>query len=113
MVNHFDNQTLDDIKSNTPLKESNDPELVEGPWFVYICKSFAGHYYVGISSDPIKRLDKHNKGTGSQMAKDQGGFILVYTSEAFQNKSIARKREIQIKKWSRAKKEKLITGIWK
>jgi predicted GIY-YIG superfamily endonuclease len=47
------------------------------------------------------------------MAKQQGPFELIYTSNYFPNKSEARKRETQIKGWSREKKEKLINGEWK
>ena len=82
-------------------------------WFVYICKSPANHYYVGISTDPNKRLAMHNQGYGSRMARDQGKFELVYTSDSFASKSEARKREIQLKSWSRLKKEKLISGEYR
>jgi predicted GIY-YIG superfamily endonuclease len=82
------------------------------PWYVYICKSAASHYYVGISPDPAERLVKHNSGLGSKMARDQGVFTLLYVSRPFSSKSQARKREIQIKGWSREKKEKLINGEW-
>lgn len=41
------------------------------------------------------------------MAKQQDPFILIYTSKPFPNKSRARKREIQIKSWSREKKSLL------
>ncbi|MES3032012.1 MAG: GIY-YIG nuclease family protein [Patescibacteria group bacterium] len=81
-------------------------------WYVYIAKSKFGHYYTGISPNPDKRLILHNSGKGSQMAKDQGPFVLVYISQKFPNKSEARKREVQIKKWTREKKEKLIEGLW-
>jgi len=43
-------------------------------------------------------------------AVHQGLFVLVYKSDSFSNKVEARKREAQIKKWSRNKKEKLISG---
>ena len=46
------------------------------------------------------------------MARQQGPFTLVYKSNSYISKSIAREREIQIKKWSREKKEKLINGEW-
>ena len=82
-------------------------------WHVYIAKAKTGHYYVGISPEPQERLLKHNSGKGSQMARQQGPFVLVYTSAAYRNKSEARKREVQIKKWSREKKEKLIAREWK
>jgi len=82
-------------------------------WYVYIAKSKFGHYYTGISPNPENRIIKHNIGKGSQMGKQQGPFTLVYISQKFPNKSEARKREAQIKKWTRDKKEKLINGEWK
>ena len=82
-------------------------------WYVYIAKSRFGYYYTGIFPDPEKRLILHNIGKGSQMAKDQGPFILVYISNKFPNKSEARKSEVQIKKWTRQKKEKLIKLEWR
>lgn len=81
-------------------------------WFVYICEAKTGRYYVGISPDPHKRLALHNSGKGSQFARDQGPFKLVFTSQPFNDKSAARKAEIKIKGWSRNKKEKLIIGEW-
>ncbi len=81
-------------------------------WSVYIAKSRFGHYYTGISNNPEQRIIDHNSGDGSQMAKDQGPFTLVYISEPFPNKSSARTREIQVKGWTKEKKEKLISREW-
>jgi len=82
-------------------------------WYVYIAKAKTGYYYTGITPNPDSRIIKHNSGQGSQMAKQQGPFDLIYVSKEFPDKSSARKREAQIKKWSREKKEKLINGEWK
>ncbi len=114
MVNHQDNTERSTLTSHG---EANDPELVEGPgsnesWFVYICESKSRHYYVGISPNPVGRVSKHNSSSGAKMAKDQGGFELLYVSNPFPNKSAARRREIQLKGWTREKKEKLIIGSW-
>ena len=107
---------ISDNSETLSINKSNDPELVEGPnieaWYLYICKSQSDHYYVGISPDPESRLKVHNSGNGAKMAKDQGKFVLVYISKPYLSKSIARRREIQIKKWSRSKKEKLISREW-
>lgn len=81
-------------------------------WFVYLAQARTGSYYTGISPDPEIRLVKHNSGKGSQMAKQQGPFVLRYVSPPFSTKSEARKREVQIKGWSRIKKQKLIDGDW-
>jgi putative endonuclease len=81
-------------------------------WFVYIAQARTGRFYTGITIDPQKRIEKHNKGQGSRFAIEQGPFSLVYVSAALPDKSSARKREIQLKGWSRVKKEKLISGEW-
>ncbi len=79
-------------------------------WFVYIARARTGRYYVGITTDVIRRIQKHNSGKGSRFAIHQGPFALAYASQEFPNKSEARKREIQLKGWSQTKKEKLIKG---
>jgi len=72
-----------------------------------------GDIILALLQTPRERIIKHNQGKGSQLAAQQGPFTLVYTSKPLLNKSEARKREIQIKGWSREKKEKLINGEWK
>lgn len=82
-------------------------------WYVYIARARTGAYYTGITTDPEKRIVKHNSGKGADMAIRQGPFKLLYISTLFPNKSLARKRESQIKRWTREKKELLIKGDWK
>ena len=82
-------------------------------WYVYIAESRFKHFYTGITNNPELRIIKHNSGKGSQMATQQGPFVLAYVSKEFPDKSSARKREAQIKKWTKANKEKLIKGEWK
>lgn len=86
--------------------------MTQAYWHVYIAETQDGYYYTGISPDPEKRIEKHNNGKGAQMAQQRGPFTLVYKSDPYQNKSEARKREAQVKKWRREKKEKLINGEW-
>lgn len=80
---------------------------------MYIAIAKTKRYYTGISPDVEKRIEKHNKGIGFRFARQQGGLKLIYKSNSFLNKSEARKREAQIKRWSSEKKEKLIEGSWK
>ena len=82
-------------------------------WYLYIAQARTGIYYTGISTDPKRRIDDHNNGKGSSLAKAQGPFTLRYVSPAMPNRSIATKREIEVKSWARAKKEKLITSAIK
>lgn len=83
------------------------------PWYVYIATAKTGRYYVGMTTDPEKRMGEHNTHSGSRFAYEQGPFVLSYVSQAFPDKSVARLREAQIKGWSRIKKERLIRGEWK
>jgi len=97
--------------SRMSLNEQSELKTPE-PWFVYIAKAHTGRYYVGITNNPTLRIEKHNAGQGSQFARDQGPFELAYVSLPLISKSDARKREMQVKGWSRMKKEKLISGEW-
>ncbi|MCK5288456.1 MAG: GIY-YIG nuclease family protein [Candidatus Omnitrophica bacterium] len=81
-------------------------------WYVYIAQAKTGRFYVGITTDCERRIIDHNSGKGSKFAILQGSLNLVYVSSIFEDKSEARKREIQIKNWSRTKKIKLINGEW-
>lgn len=81
-------------------------------WYVYITKAKTQRFYTGITTNPKERIIKHNLGRGSRFAINQGPLELVYTSNPFLSKNEARKREVQIKNWSREKKLKLITGSW-
>ena len=81
-------------------------------WYVYIAKARTERFYTGISDVPDNRIIEHNLGKGSRFAINQGPLQLIYVSPPFLNKSEARKREIQVKKWSRFKKLKLIKGDW-
>lgn len=82
------------------------------PWFTYMLRCKDDSFYVGISNDVQKRVQLHNTGIGSSYLLNKLPVKLIY-SEKYANKSQARKREIQLKGWSKTKKEKLISGIWK
>jgi putative endonuclease len=77
-------------------------------WYLYIAIARTGIYYTGISTDPKRRIKDHNRGKGSSLARSQGPFKLIYTSPPLPNQSEARKREIEVKSWDRAKKQRLI-----
>ena len=77
--------------------------------YTYILKCANGKYYVGSTNDLKYRLWQHEHGEGAQYTKSFCPFELVYTEE-FERIDEAFNREQQIKKWSRAKKEALISG---
>lgn len=76
-------------------------------YFVYMIKNDFGKLYVGITESLGSRLYYHNTGQGAQLTKGRAKFKLVF-HEQYDTLAEARKREIQIKKWRRDKKEMLI-----
>lgn len=77
--------------------------------FLYILRTSSNELYIGVTEDLDNRVDAHNSGKGSEWIKIHRNAHLVY-SEPHPTLSSACKRELQLKKWSRAKKEALIAG---
>ncbi len=76
-------------------------------YFVYMIKNSYDNLYIGVTDNPERRLSEHNSKRGSDFTKIRDKFEIVFLEE--QDSLVeARKREIQIKKWRREKKEKLI-----
>ena len=77
-------------------------------WF-YILRLRSGALYPGATKNLEERYKAHSAGRASQTTKLDPPVALVH-SEEFQTFTEARKREAQIKRWSRAKKEALVSG---
>jgi putative endonuclease len=80
------------------------------PHFCYIVECADGTYYTGWAVDPERRVATHNKGRGAKYTKMRLPVQLVYVEEQ-PDLSSALKREIAIKRMTRARKRKLIGGI--
>lgn len=80
-------------------------------WYVYILECLDGAYYVGMTSSPDRRFEQHLFGNGSKFTEKHHIKSLVYLEE-YEELETARTREIQLKGWTRKKKEKLISGEW-
>lgn len=74
-------------------------------YYVYILKCSDGSLYCGITNDIKKRMEKHKSGKGSKYVRAHMPFEVVYTEE-HEDRSIASKRESEIKNMT--KKEKLL-----
>ncbi|MGI6487479.1 MAG: GIY-YIG nuclease family protein [Syntrophothermaceae bacterium] len=66
-----------------------------------------GSLYTGSTNNLPARIEKHNRGEGARYTRGRRPVTLVY-SESAASKSDALKREIQIKKMTRADKLSLI-----
>ncbi len=78
-------------------------------WFFYLARCADGTLYSGIAVDPVKRMEVHNAGKGARYTRSRLPIVMVY-SEPLPDQSSALKREAAVRKWSRQKKEALITG---
>ena len=77
--------------------------------YCYILPCSDDSYYVGVADDPQRRLAEHNAGKGADWTALRLPVKLVWTEE-HTTLTNARAREIQLKSWSRKKKEALIAG---
>jgi putative endonuclease len=81
--------------------------MSERAWFFYILRCRDNSLYSGITPNLEERLKKHNAGKGARYTTQRRPVTLVH-SEQFPNISSARKREAEIKRWPKVKKELLI-----
>lgn len=76
-------------------------------YFVYLAKCEDGSIYTGITTDPKRRLKEHQSGMGGNYTRAKKVIEILYTEE-FPTRSLASRRESEIKGWSRQKKLNLI-----
>ena len=79
-------------------------------WCVYMLLCDDNTIYTGITNDLKKRFENHISGKGAKYLRGRKPLEIIYT-ENFQNRSMATKREIEIKKLNRRKREALIKLI--
>jgi predicted GIY-YIG superfamily endonuclease len=80
------------------------------PHFVYIVRCKDGSLYTGYAKDPQARLVRHNSGKGAKYTAGRRPVALVFTQK-FRSLSRALKREHELKQWTRAKKEALLSAL--
>jgi putative endonuclease len=81
--------------------------MKDANWYVYILRCSDGSFYTGITNNVPERLKMHNAGNGAKYTKGRRPVALIYR-ERSANRSSAQRREVQIKKWRKLNKEKLI-----
>jgi predicted GIY-YIG superfamily endonuclease len=79
------------------------------PAYLYILRLRSGQLYTGSTTNLDQRYKDHFLGKACRTTRLDPPSELVY-SEEIDTFSEARKREAQIKKWSRAKKEAPVSG---
>jgi putative endonuclease len=79
------------------------------PAWIYILRLNSGGLYIGSTAELKRRYAEHRSGNACRTTKLDPPEKLVH-SESFPDLASARKREQQLKRWTRAKKEALICG---
>ena len=77
--------------------------------WLYILRLKSGNLYIGATTNLKQRYQDHLKGCACRTTEADRPVSLEY-SEAYESFAEARRREAQIKRWSRSKKEALIAG---
>ncbi len=78
----------------------------EDRWFCYLLECADGTFYAGITRALDRRLSMHNRGRASRYTRGRRPVTLVY-AEPHRDRSSASRREIAVKKMSRAEKRAL------
>lgn len=81
-------------------------ELEKSVYWVYILECSDGSLYTGIAVDVEKRIQVHNLGKGAKYTRARTPVKLIY-KEKVGDRSVATKRELEIKKLSHLEKRKL------
>ena len=76
-------------------------------WYVYILLCKDKSLYTGITDNLKKRFSEHKEGRGGSYTRSHKPVKIVYTEE-LASKSEALKREMEIKKWDRTAKIKIL-----
>jgi putative endonuclease len=77
-------------------------------WCVYICRCNDGTLYTGITNDIERRIAEHNSGNGgAKYTRPRRPVELVYTAKV-DTRSMATKREYQIKRMPLIEKRRLV-----
>ncbi len=81
-------------------------------FFAYLLRCADGAYYAGHTDELTRRLGQHQSGECGGYTAKRLPVALVWSQE-FTSREEALAAELQIKGWSRAKKEALMAGDWK
>jgi len=79
---------------------------VPGHW-VYVVECVDGSFYTGYTTDVERRVREHDRGEGAKYTRGRTPVELVH-AETFDSKSTAMSREYEVKRLTRAEKDRLV-----
>lgn len=83
------------------------PQAKKPRWVVYIMRCADDTFYTGITTDLERRTKQHNAGTASKYTRARRPITVAYRTTV-KTHGAALRRELAIKKLSRAAKEALV-----
>ncbi|MBI3336437.1 GIY-YIG nuclease family protein [Candidatus Peregrinibacteria bacterium] len=78
-------------------------------YYFYLARCSDNSLYSGSCIDLQEREDRHNEGKGAKYTRSHRPVRIIY-SEEFKTLVEARRREAEVKTWSKTKKEQLVQG---
>lgn len=75
--------------------------------YFYLARCADGSLYAGTCVNAKEREAKHNAGTGAKYTRSRLPVTIIY-KERLADLSSARKREAEVKKWTKERKEGLV-----
>ena len=91
------------------FESKSGSKISNSVYYVYILLCGDGSLYTGITNDLKKRLLAHQTGKGGHYTRSREAVEFVYT-EKHETRSLALKREAEIKKLKKEQKQKLISS---
>ena len=95
------------IVDSDQLHQVSQGRVITSEWFFYLARCADDSIYAGICKNLRDREAKHNEGTGAKYTRSRRPVRIVY-SESFPSQSAALRREAQVKRWRRSKKQSLV-----
>lgn len=92
-------------------RRANNLKPNKATYHFYIVRCTDNSLYCGMTTNLDNRIKEHNSNSshGAKYLRGKKPVVLVYTEE-YPDIKTAMNRELQIKRWTKAKKEALIVG---
>jgi putative endonuclease len=81
---------------------------MDQPYYFYLLRCSDGSLYAGICIDLEHRVEAHLNGKGAKYTRSRLPVTLAY-QERLPSKGDALRRELEVKKWTKQRKERLVS----
>ena len=106
---HFDQGAVRRVEKSRRSRIYNINNMTN--YYVYIMTNYTNTVlYIGVTNDIVRRVNEHRYKKDDGFAEKYKAYKLVYMEQSVSIEDAIR-REKQLKKWSRKKKEDLISSL--